>query len=566
METTDKAAHSHHSFRGQLTLLFGGLSLASLLGVGLYVGHIATAELARFGGELLHTSARSAADLLATNLRERAQEIDLLRQLTLLTRGDLSAQEIRQALDLRKATHNEYAWIGVTEAGGRVVQATDGVLVGAQVEHRPWFQSARSGLFVGDVHEAVLLAKQLPNLNPDQPLRFIDFAAPILDDQGQLRGVLGAHAHWSWVTETVESIVVNRVGQHGAEVLIADKEGRILYPFRHAGQLHLPHGASAQAESERLEWNDGAQYLTSVVEVPTVAHTDLGWRIVVRQPLDKALAPVKALRQQLILLGLLTALGCALVAYRLAARISRPIEQLARAARMIESRVGTPVYPGDEHASEITQLNHSFQSMTASLLERERELSQLNTSLEELVAERTQALHRANQELENLAVHDALTGLYNRRRFDEKLHEYVQLFHRTGRTFALLLIDADHFKNVNDQHGHQAGDAVLQQLARVIAGSVRVTDFVARYGGEEFVVLLPEPQDQQEGRVVAEKIRLAVSQSPFPAVGQITVSLGMSFSSLGDTRETDLVQRADQALYQAKQQGRNQVVLASENT
>ncbi|GKT26403.1 hypothetical protein [Acidovorax sp. SUPP3334] len=169
-------------------------------------------------------------------------------------------------------------WIGVTEAGGRVTQATDGVLVGAQVEHRPWFQFARSGLFVGDVHEAVLLAKQLPNLNPDQLLRFIDFAAPILDDQGQLRGVLGAHAHWSWVTETVESIVVNRVGQHGTEVLIADKAGRILYPFRHAGQLHLPDGATPQAESARLQWIDGTQYLTSVVEVPPVAHTDLGWR------------------------------------------------------------------------------------------------------------------------------------------------------------------------------------------------------------------------------------------------------------------------------------------------
>ncbi|GKS94437.1 diguanylate cyclase [Acidovorax sp. SUPP2825] len=565
MKTTDKANGSRQSFRGQLTLLFGGLSLASLLGVGVYVGHIATGELARFGGELLHTSARSAADLLATNLRERAQEIDLLRQLALFTRGDLSAQEMRQALDLRKTTHNEYAWIGVTDASGRVTQATDGVLVGAQVEHRPWFQSARSGLFVGDVHEAVLLAKQLPNRNPDQPLRFIDFAAPILDEQGQLRGVLGAHAHWSWVTETVESIVVNRVGQHGAEVLIADKAGHILYPFQHAGLLNLPAGASPQAQSERLQWSDGAEYLTSMVEIPTVAHTDLGWRIVLRQPLDKALAPVKALRQQLILLGLLTALACALVAYRLAARISRPIEQLARAARMIENRAGTPVYPGDEHASEITQLNHSFQSMTASLLERERELSQLNTSLEAQVAERTQALHRANQELENLAIHDALTGLYNRRRFDEKLREYVQLFQRTGRTFALLVIDADHFKHVNDHHGHQAGDAVLQQLAQVISGSVRITDFVARYGGEEFVVLLPEPQDRQEGRVVAEKIRVAVSQSHFPAVGQLTVSLGMSFCSLKDTSETDIVQRADQALYQAKQQGRNQLVVATES-
>ncbi|RYF27634.1 MAG: diguanylate cyclase [Comamonadaceae bacterium] len=560
------AAPSHtYSFRNQLTLWFGGLSLVALLGGGLYVGHIATQEIASSGGESLYISARSAADLLATNLRERDQEIDLLRQSPLLLQGDLSSDAVRQALDARKKAHNEYAWIGVTTPEGVITQATDGVLVGEKVSQRPWFKAALSGTFVGDVHEAVLLAKRLPNTRPDQPLRFIDFAAPIVDAQGQLRGVLGAHAHWSWVTDTVESVVTGRTALRRAEVLIADKNGQILYPFRYAGVLQLPPQASAQVHYASLAWGDGQDYLTTMVQVESPGGADLGWRVVLRQPAQVAQAPVRALRNQLLLLGLITAALCALLAHRLASRVSRPLELLARAARQIERREGTPHYPQGRHAAEIDQLNQSFQSMTQSLLQREQQLSQLNASLEGLVAERTQALHRANLELESLAARDALTGLYNRRRFDDTLQELFQRSQRTGHRFALMVIDADHFKRVNDTFGHPAGDAVLQQLAHLIAGNVRVTDFVARYGGEEFVVLLPEPQDEQDARLVAEKLRAAVSAHDFGAIGPITVSVGLSSSHAADAQASDIVARADKALYEAKQQGRNRTVIRHAN-
>ncbi|MBF9266558.1 DNA polymerase III subunit gamma/tau, partial [Paracidovorax cattleyae] len=127
---------------------------------------------------------------------------------------------------------------------------------------------------------------------------------------------------------------------------------------------------------------------------------------------------------------------------------------LARAARAIERREGEPRYPDGADTREVAQLNRSFQSMTASLLEREQELSRLNTSLENQVRERTLALHQANQELENLAVRDPLTGLYNRRRFDEALQAHVARCRELGQRFALMIVDADHFKRVNDTHGH----------------------------------------------------------------------------------------------------------------
>ena len=553
--------YNPRSFRGRLTLWFGGLSLATLISVGLYVGDIASEELVDFGGQTLHISARSAADLLASQLAERDREIRLLSETATFTRGDLLAPEINRTLGARRQAFDQYAWIGVTDAQGRVLQASDGLLVGLNVSQRPWFQAALKGPYTGDVHEALLLAKQFPQRTPDEPLRFIDFAAPILDAQGQVRGVLGAHVHWSWVTATVESVVTQSAARRKVEVLITNSAGDILYPFRLAGAVRMPARSRPGAPYEALTWPNGQTYLTSQVDVQARTSVDLGWRIVLRQPLDTALEPVRVLHQQLLLFGLITALVFALIAYRLATRVSQPIEQLAQAMHHIERGDQPPVYPQqDEQVTEIRQLSASIQSMTGSLLRHERELEALNASLEQQVRERTEALSIANQELERLATVDGLTGLNNRRRFDTKLQESYELLRRTERRFCLMLIDVDHFKAINDQHGHQSGDDVLRRLSHLLTQSTRITDFVARYGGEEFVVLVPDVQNENEGQLIAEKIRTAVAAAVFPGVGRVTASVGLSCAHPKDAKADDVLTRADQALYQAKAQGRNRIV------
>jgi diguanylate cyclase (GGDEF)-like protein len=548
------------SFRGQLTFWFGGLALASLLSVGLYLGRIATEELATSGGESLYTGARSAADLLASNLNERVREIELLRQTPLFMRGDLSGADVRKALQLRQQGRSEYAWVGVADVHGRVQQAVNSILLGQDVSARPWFQAARSGSYVGDVHEAVLLSKLLPQRSDGQPLRFVDIAAPILDERGRLRGVIGAHVHWSWVARTVESVVGQSLQQRNVEILIADRNGVVLSPFQYAGQLRLPEHQQSATRHEILRWPDGRDYLTSIVDVTVDGAGDLGWRIALRQPADVALAPVQRLRERLLLLGLVITLLFAAIAYRFATRISRPVEQLAHAARQAEQRSAPPRYPQATGIREIDMLSSSVQSMTTSLLRHERELEQLNASLEQQVRERTAALSQANEELQRLAVLDPLTGVGNRRRFDERLHEHFLLLRRSGRPYALLLVDADHFKRINDHYGHPTGDAVLRQLAQVLRQGVRATDSVARYGGEEFAVLLADIGQAEEAHVVAEKIRLAVAATVFPQVGHVTVSIGASCATPADHSETEIVKRADEALYRAKAQGRNQVV------
>lgn len=550
------------SFRGRLALWFGGLSLLTLLSVGLYVGRLATQQIAVTAGESVHATALAAANLLAANLRERELEIALLSQEAPFVRGDLLHPDILSSLELRKKSRSEFAWLGVADANGKVIQASGGMLQGLSVGKRPWFTAALQGVYTGDVHEAVLLAKLLPSQASGEPLRFIDFAAPIKNKDGLVIGVIGAHGHWRWVTDTVQAAVDRMGSESGLEILIVDKKAAVLYPQRLMGLGGLPDGMPTQQQPyANTAWDDGREYLTSQVAVDARTQNDLGWRIVVRQPLKTALQPLYTLRTRLLVLGLFATLVFALVALRLARSVSQPIEQLASAARQIERREAAPQYPQATGVREVAQLSQSMQSMTESLLQREHELEALNQTLEQQVQQRTAALEEANRQLEQLATRDALTGLYNRRSFDEKLKDCVHTSKRSGRSFALLVLDADHFKRINDTHGHSTGDAVLQRLAGLLTEHMRSTDFVARYGGEEFVVLLPETHHALEATTVAEKVRLAVEQAIFPGVGHITVSIGIGLWDPGSPGSKDLFHRADEALYQAKSAGRNRVVV-----
>lgn len=547
------------SLRSHLTLWFAGLSLLTLVSVGFYVGHIATEQMKQASGNALLSTARSAAELLGAQLHERQLEVSLLSRAPLFKHGDLGDPDILSSMELRSQSRAEYAWMGVADANGRVRQAVNGLLVNQSVKERPWFQAGLRGAYTGDPHEAVLLAKLLPGTASGEPLRFIDFAAPIRNAEGQVIGVLGAHAHWSWATRIVDAAVLRKDMTPEVEALIVDHDGKVLYPEALMGQRVANMPVARENHSDTAGWSVGDGYLTSVVAVPTPSSTDLTWYIAVRQPLDIALQPARILFYKLLLLGVIAAIVFALVAYYLALYLSRPIEQLAKSAKRVQNQQPGVTFPRDHSVREIAQLGQSLQGMTESLLGKERELQEANASLEATVAQRTAALTQANADLLKLATHDALTGVYNRRRFDEKLNECNLLFQRTGRPFALLFIDADHFKQINDTHGHAIGDEVLHQLARLIQDNTRATDFVARYGGEEFAVLLPEVEEPESPEVVAEKIRAAIAAAIFATVGHVTVSIGIGLAEISDSNTTALIKRADQQLYQAKWSGRNRV-------
>ncbi|MFQ3588101.1 MAG: diguanylate cyclase [Fimbriimonadaceae bacterium] len=180
------------------------------------------------------------------------------------------------------------------------------------------------------------------------------------------------------------------------------------------------------------------------------------------------------------------------------------------------------------------------------------ELNETRLMLEVKSAE----LEHVNQHLQGLALLDGLTGIHNHRAFRDRLAAVHQHCRLTNWPLSLLMVDVDRFKELNDTHGHPTGDRVLVQIAQVLSGSVRGTDFVARYGGEEFAVLLPFcPADRSVE--VAERIRAAIASQEFP-VGRVTVSIGVSTTSPGaEIGEDQLIESADSALYRAKRAGRN---------
>jgi diguanylate cyclase (GGDEF)-like protein len=566
--STSAAPRRMPGLRGQISLWIGGLALAILTLVGGYMGKLAADEIYHAQQAAVHATAESAAELLATQLRDREREIELLSVAPYLIDGPLDSVQVRAVLDRRQVLQDEFAWLGVTDADGAVLQATGGMLVGRSVAQRDWFIAARERIYVGDVHEAKLLATMLPALPNGEPTRFIDFAAPIRDAEGRLRGVIGTHAHWRWVTGLVDGVVRRQSPGSGMDALIIDRQGRVLYPealklAQAGGASVLPLLPNGRFEGE-LQFA-GRAYLVSEAKLQARTNTALGWRIVARQPLEQAMRPVRELMRELVLLGLLAAAALALAALLLARRISLPVEQLARLAVRVERERIVPDFPERPAARELSRLSQAMQSMAGSLLDTERQLQKTNATLEAQVEQRTAELQAANAALEHLATRDPLTGLHNRRSLDTRLIEAYALDRRygagSGRVHGLLLIDVDHFKRINDEFGHPAGDEVLRQLAALLQASVRVNDVAARFGGEEFAVLLPELAGPLEAVMAAEKIRMAVEAAVFPAVGKLTVSIGVSLASLEDLELRPLIARTDAALYEAKRGGRNAVVL-----
>jgi diguanylate cyclase (GGDEF)-like protein/PAS domain S-box-containing protein len=159
---------------------------------------------------------------------------------------------------------------------------------------------------------------------------------------------------------------------------------------------------------------------------------------------------------------------------------------------------------------------------------------------------------------------DYLTGAYNRRGIDGLVAQEIERTERYGGTFSVILLDIDHFKTVNDAHGHQAGDGVLQQVVACLRLELRSVDQIGRWGGEEFLLLLPQV-DGDEASHAAERLRDRIAAHPFAPAGPLTISSGVATWRPGETRAA-LVARADAAMYRAKNGGRNAVVADERGT
>lgn len=259
-------------------------------------------------------------------------------------------------------------------------------------------------------------------------------------------------------------------------------------------------------------------------------------------------------------------------------KVRRAGEQLNTAIRDVSSVVSNVKSATSKYSGTLEtvtgRLSHvdrpeDLKTIVKSIVDDTEKMIEHNRSLEEQLDRSTQAMLTLQRDLETIrkeALTDGLTGLSNRKAFDEEIRRIAHEADDIGKSFVLLMVDIDHFKSFNDNFGHQVGDQVLRLVARTLIEGVKGRDIAARYGGEEFAIILPETE-LRAGVAVGENLRKAlftkdiINRSTGEKLGRITMSVGVAEYSNGEPIE-DIIERADAALYTAKHNGRNQVAAA----
>ena len=554
------------SLRTQIAVVFGSLVALVAMLLSLAFGELLKLQIQHEAAASLHTVAHNASKALANGLFERSRLVQVMASSQHLWKNGLYTPDVAALLQRLQATQPHSLWIGVADAQGIVQTDSNHLLQGKSVSDRPWFQAGLKDVYVGDVHPAERLEKMLPPSPNGEPLRFVDFSAPIRQ-QGQPVGVLGIQSSWDWARDAIEDLRPVYADQAQIALFVFNRQGRLIY----APQGQLAHfmaldqalpateGSSTSArdsmntpgQAALAHWKDAqTPFLTAVTPLPARSlASDLGWYVVARQPTQTAFAAANSVVLQALAGGIAAAMLAALIAWLAARRLSEDLNSLSQAALYIEAGMPGAVVPQTRSTREVQRLSSTLGHMT-------RRLLAMNEAMEETVRQRTLELQHANQELSHQASSDPLTGLLNRRGFETQLSYALALARRSGRPLSVIALDVDHFKRVNDKHGHEVGDNVLRSLGGQLKERLRSSDVVARLGGEEFMVLLP---DTTLDKALETALQLLASVQAYhePGVGRITVSAGLSALRPDEEDAAAMLRRSDEALYAAKAAGRN---------
>ncbi|MDQ8036441.1 MAG: diguanylate cyclase [Pedobacter sp.] len=562
--------------KGALALSFGLLAAVLAGCLTVVIGQHASRNEQQTVRTRLASLAEVTVHVMDMGMYERMHDIVGLAGVQQLRENRLH-DDNRQLLEGLQSGMPDYVWLGVADSAGRVLYATHGLLEGTDVSQRPWFVEGQQRLYLGDVRNAVALAPLLPKRADGKPWRFVDIAIPLQDPQSQPLGVLAAHLSWDWVRGVEATVLTPARRKAGIEIFIVNAAGQVIMAPAGVTDTRLPPLEKLGDASASLRWPDGREYLTGLRQ--SQGYRDfpgLGWRVLTRQPVDKAFASVRLLQTYIIGTGVVLAVIFGLLGMGLAHFISRPLMQLARGADRIRQGDTQGHLPEAGIFRETRQLRASFEELLQARRHHEQELADLNASLEQQVLDRTMVIEKANQhlmsvleeriklqlQLEELAATDSLTGLFNRRAFDERATLEMKRAQRQNHPFSIVTFDIDHFKKVNDGYGHDIGDEALKLCASTCREQLREIDICARFGGEEFMILLPET-DADGARQTAERLRRCIAalelRTPKGPLS-FTASFGVAVHVSGQELATTLHQ-ADQALYAAKNSGRDRVVV-----
>ncbi|MGF6273144.1 PAS domain S-box-containing protein [Massilia sp. UYP11] len=383
-----------------LALAFSVLTVVLTLLLVEVVERAATDQVKSSIGNGLGEMAMQTADKLDRGMYERYREVRLMARRGELVGPSATRAERRRILSDMQSTYGYYEWIGMAGLDGTVLAEARGLLEGNNVAERPWFINALKGTYVGDVHEAVLLAKLLP-VQKGEPRRFVDVAFPWMDANGKPAGVLGTHLSWEWARDVERSIIAPVETRHQVQALIVSAEGVVLLgpdglQDTTVNLSSLDHARKKRTGYVAERWPDGRDYLVGYAAThPVGDYPGLGWHVLVRQELEDAYRPVRELRARTLWSGAVLALLFSLAGLLLARRITRPLQALAASADRLRRGDSQELVPAQRGYTEVRQLSGALNALVTALVHRRAELQVLNDTLELRVEQRTLELERA---------------------------------------------------------------------------------------------------------------------------------------------------------------------------
>ncbi|MDF1485046.1 diguanylate cyclase [Ramlibacter sp. H39-3-26] len=364
----------------------------------------------------------------------------------------------------------------------------------------------------------------------------VSLSQPIVDGQGRYRGYV-AGAIYLQEPNILQNILGLHYYQDGSYLYVVEGQHRLIiyHPeLERIGEMVLGNPAieaviAGQTGSMRMVNSKGVDMLAGYAPLRRT-----GWGVVAQRPVHATLTELDLLLRSTVLRTLPLLLASMLIVWALTRVICRPLWQLARQARHMDG-MGTAYAAIEKLPAWYFEAFELKRSLLAGLSVLDNKIDRLNRD----------------------ALTDPLTGLHNRRGMDAALDTWLE----DGRGFAIVALDIDHFKHVNDVFGHDVGDSVLREMGALMREHARPTDLLCRPGGEEFSIFMPGTS-AAGAREAAERLRRAIADHAFAVAGTVTVSLGVAELEAGDHDLERALKRADRALYQAKKDGRNRTMVA----
>lgn len=512
----------HLKLRERLALVMGLFVLSVGLGATALMEHRLESALQSAAQQRLDFVAKKLGDAIRDDLLQRRREVAQLA-LVLSASQEIQLDTIQPILDKLKARSPAYAWIGLADAQGSVVAASDGLLLGVSVAQRPWFSSGQAVDYFGDSHSAKLLEPFLLDAPQGEPVRFFDITSPVRNVSQPWSGVLGAHLYTRWIRQVVERALVSHGEFIRFEVFVADGAGNPLYQWP---------SSSAQSLNDFLQHPEDARDLLSQGTVTSDdIGEDLAWTVAVRESHLVAMAPIHENRRQMLMATPVIAVLLAWATWLIAGSMARPVSRVAHMARLHAATAG-----------------HELDT-------------QLTSSRDE-----TQLLDQA---LNRLALTDPLTGLSNRSALKLRLSELIQ-FHNNAQArqpFAVYLLNLDDFHVFNSTKGHDAGDQLLKAVADRLRLTSTAGETLARLGGDEFVVLttvgLMDATASEQAHAYGDRLLGAFAAPLMVDVGafRCPVSIGVVLAMDEVRSAEDILTQAELAMQEAKRLGKEQIVV-----